>query len=372
MGIHMGYKAGKVPFRGHLLGFRKGIDGKPEIIPEQAEIVKIIFKNYLKGDSLKNISNYLEQQEIMSPKGNKKWSTSTIISMLMNEKYVGDAILQKTFIQDCLTKKVVKNDGILPMYLIQNHHEAIIDRTTFNRVQQEIARRKGKRKVSGTTTTEQGKYSSKYALTELLICGNCNTPYRRITWARNGKKKVVWRCINRLDYGTKYCKNSPSIEESLLQQAIVRAINENIMSVNEMVTLATKHLSSALQDDDILNKITLQKRIKELKELRSKFICESTQSNISRENFDERFKEIADEMKSITEILKAEEKRQVASESFNAQMKEILQLTKDGEFHMSEYSDKYVRLMIECIKVNSEEEVTVIFKGGTTVEVPLN
>lgn len=176
MGIRMGYKAGKVPFRKHLLGYRKGDNGEFVVVPEQAEIVKEIFRRYLKGSSIQDISRYLEERRVMSPKGSCKWSTSTILSMLQNEKYAGDALLQKTFVQDCLSKKVIRNNGVLPMYLIQNHHEAIIDRITFNRVQEEIARRKGKRKVSDKAITEQSKYSSRFALTELLVCGECGTP----------------------------------------------------------------------------------------------------------------------------------------------------------------------------------------------------
>lgn len=179
MGIRMGYKAGKVPFRKHLLGYRKGDNGEFVVVPEQAEIVKEIFRRYLKGSSIQDISRYMEERRVMSPKGSCKWSTSTILSMLQNEKYAGDALLQKTFVQDCLSKKVIRNNGVLPMYLIQNHHEAIIDRITFNRVQEEIARRKGKRKVSDKAITEQSKYSSRFALTELLVCGECGTPYRQ-------------------------------------------------------------------------------------------------------------------------------------------------------------------------------------------------
>ena len=134
-------------------------------------------------------------------------------------------MLNKTYISDCLTKKVKINNGKRPKYYVKNNHPAIIDSTTFGRVQEEMARRSGKRKVKQVgTKTEQGKYSGKYALTELLICGECGTPYRRCTWTNNGKKKIVWRCINRLDYGKKYCHHSPSIEESVLQNAIMTAV----------------------------------------------------------------------------------------------------------------------------------------------------
>ena len=90
-----------------------------------------------------------------------------------------------------------------------------------------------------------GKYSSKYALTELLFCGECGTPYRRVTWTVKGKKKVVWRCISRLDYGKKYCKNSPSIEENALQSAIMRAISESATENLEVLDVVKQHIAMA-------------------------------------------------------------------------------------------------------------------------------
>ena len=122
-------------------------------------------------------------------------------------------------------KFVQVNNGERPKYYVENNHPAIIDAVTFGKVQEELARRSGKRKVKQKgTKTEQGKYSSKYALTDLLVCGECKTPYRRCTWTAGGKRKIVWRCINRLDFGKKYCHNSPTLEESVLQRAVMAAI----------------------------------------------------------------------------------------------------------------------------------------------------
>ncbi len=160
----------------------------------------------------------------------------------------GDAILNKTYISDCITKKVKVNDGIArPKFYVENSHPAIIDAGTFGRVQEEIARRAGKRKVKQVgTKTDQGKYSSKYALTELLICGECGTPYRRCTWTVQGKKKIVWRCINRLDYGKKYCHTSPTVEESVLQEAIVRAIQSQACQNTEVLQTLRLHIGMGL------------------------------------------------------------------------------------------------------------------------------
>ena len=176
-------KEGKVVFSyKNFLGYRKGADGKPEIDEKQAETVRMIYDRFLAGDSLKQIAEKLQNEQRLSPAGKKEWSTSTIRSILSNEKYKGDAIINKTFTVDCLTKEVRKNRGERPKYYVENSHPAIIDAETFGRVQEELARRIGKKKVKEIgTKTEQGKYSSKYALTELLVCGECHTPYRRCT-----------------------------------------------------------------------------------------------------------------------------------------------------------------------------------------------
>ena len=152
-----------------LLGYEKGPDGKPAIVPEQAEIVRFIYDRYLAGDTLQGIKETLEAQRHLTAAGNTTWTTVNIRSILTNEKYCGDVLLQKTFIQDCISKKVIPNTGQLPKYLIQNHHEGIISRETFDAVQLEMARRRtqsGRTKKSAPTG--RGKYSGKYVLSNLL------------------------------------------------------------------------------------------------------------------------------------------------------------------------------------------------------------
>lgn len=234
-------KEGNVAFHyKNFLGYRKGEDGKPEIVPEEAEIIRNIYQWFLSGDSFSGIAKKLEDMNIPSPSGKAKWQFSTIQSILSNEKYKGDAVINKTYITDCLTKKVKVNNGERPKYYVENNHPAIIDAVTFARVQEELARRASKRKVKQVgTKTQQGKYSSKYALTELLVCGECGTPYRRCVWTAKGEKVAVWRCINRLDFGKKYCHESPSIQESLLHDAIMSAVKETAHQSADVLRMLT-------------------------------------------------------------------------------------------------------------------------------------
>ena len=141
-GKEKAYREGKVAFQyKHLLGYKKGDDGKPEIVPDEAETVRMIFKMYLDGYTLLNIAQSLMKQDRLTTLGKNVWTKGEVQRILKNEKYVGDALLQKTFTVDCITHKVMKNNGERPMYLVTDHHDPIVDRDTFNWVQQELARR---------------------------------------------------------------------------------------------------------------------------------------------------------------------------------------------------------------------------------------
>jgi len=132
---------------------------------------------YLDGNSLDQIKTYLEENKILTYRGNAIWNKRTIKSILTNEKYSGNIILQKSYIDNCINKKSKKNHGELPKYLILNNHPAIIDKYTFKEVQKEIARRSGKTEVSSSGKIGFSKYSGKYALTDLSVCGCCGSPY---------------------------------------------------------------------------------------------------------------------------------------------------------------------------------------------------
>lgn len=144
-----------------------------------------------------------------------------------------------------------KQTGELPKYYVTGCHEGIVDRDIFHMVQEEMARRSGKQKVSQKKTkTENGKHSGKYALSGLLVCGECGAHYRRATWARNGQKRIVWRCISRLEFGTRYCKESPTLEEDALHAAILGAMQRLIENKDELVASIKEFIRLAFQDDD--------------------------------------------------------------------------------------------------------------------------
>lgn len=362
-------KAGKVSFHyENFLGYRKGKDGQPEIDPEQAPIVRLIYEKFLAGDSYSTIAHYLMENDIPTPAGKQKWNESTIQSILSNERYKGDVVIGKTYITDCLTKKVQVNNGERPKYYVENNHPAIIDAATFGRVQEERARRSGKRKVKQVgTKTEQGKYCGKYALTELLICGECRTPYRRCTWTVRGEKKIVWRCINRLDYGKKYCHHSPTIEESVLQNAIMNAVQKTAKQNAEVLKTLKLHIGMGLDAEESEDKsLDIQIRIAEI-DAKFKAMVQEISAQTA-DSFDE--SKAATLMNEKTNLLAQLEQIDVAKqkrENAKSRLDEIYTILDGLKNHPLTYDDKIIRQILECVIVESKEQIKVVFIGGLEV-----
>lgn len=372
IGKRQSLKNGNVPFSyKSFLGYRKGADGKPEIAEEQAVIIRRIFAEYLVGKSLLDIAKSLTADGIPTARGKSNWSSARVRSILTNEKYKGDALLQKTYIVDCISKKSKKNNGELPMYYVENNHPAIIERAVFDRVQEEISRRNSKKKVKQIgTKTELGKYSSKYALSEILYCGNCGTPYRRCTWSKNGKKKIVWRCISRLDYGTKYCKDSPSIEESLLHNAITEAITKKAQMENADVDRIRRHIEIYQNSQDTSSTLTKQERLKMIQEHINQ-LTDMDSEAAQNGDFDTQFESLYAEMYAIKDELEEIGKSKSKIETTADSIEEMTAIMQGLKNHPVKYNDLVVRQLIECIKVISKDTLHIYFKDGIKIEAQM-
>ena len=353
-----------------FLGYRRGADGKPEIDPEQANTVRRIYDHFLAGNSLQQIANGLTADGIPTPMGRTVWQASVVQSILSNEKYKGDALLGKTYVEDCISKKVRVNAGERPQYYVENNHPAIIDAATFARVQEELARRASKRKVKQTgTTTEQGKYCGKYALTELLICGECGTPYRRCTWTVGGKKRIVWRCINRLDYGKKYCHHSPTMEEAPLQNAIMDAVLRTAqIDLNVLQTLK-QHIQLGLgagaeEDKSVEIQIRIAQIDQEFKSLLNSVTAENQQELLTDPRITNLMTEKRQLEKELAEHAASEQHRQNTA----SRLDNIFTILDGMKNHPLTYDDAVIRQILQCVIVESKERIKVVFIGGMEVE----
>ncbi len=372
-GIRQSFKSGNVPMQyARLLGYRKGDDDKPEIVPEEAEIVKEIYRLYLDGMSLNMIVDRLNEKGLTTKGSNSPYRKEVVQRILTNEKYTGDALLQKTYVTDCITKKTRKNNGELPMYLVKNHHEPIISHADFNRVQEEMARRSAKRVIAEKLTKgEQGKYSAKYALSELLICSECGSHYRRVTWTAKGFKEIKWRCISRIQYGKKKCHSSPTVEEQALHRAIVSAINE-FCEVKDDVTKALRESITEMLDPNLNGSVqAAQQQIDELARNIDELIKLATVPETAATVMAD-IEKFSEEMKTLREFIETEKAKQMTTQRGSAELDAILERLENEDFTMTEYDDVAVRQLIEKVTVESKDTITITFKGGFEVRKELN
>ena len=220
-------------------------------------------------------------------------------------------------------------------------------------------------------SAKEGKYSSKYALTELLVCGECKSAYRRCTWTASGKKKIVWRCINRIEYAKKYCHNSPSVEESVLQRAVMAAIMETANQNAEVLRTLKTHIGMGLAGEKSENNsIDLQVRIAEIDAEFRKML--DRVSTYTIEAFDEKtatrlMNEKSRLQQQLDNIADAEQRR----ENAKSRLDDIYTILDGIKNRPMEYDDQIVRQLLECIVVDSKEQITVIFKGGLKSVQPL-
>jgi len=362
-GKMMSMQAGNVPFQyKKLLGYREGEDGKPEIDPEEAKTVRRIYRRYLEGCSLSQIQRELEADHVPTAQGIQRWSYQVIHNILTNERYIGDALLGKTYVLDCISKEVRKNNGERPQYYVENNHPAIIPREWFQRVKEEMTRRASKRKVMQRHgKTELGKYSAKY-LSELLVCGECGTPYKRCTWARNGKKRIVWRCISRLEFGTKYCHDSPTLDEEKLHKAILEALNEFAQADSEVKEdmLNFTRLVWAGQEANGPSLISLKQRLGDITAEQARLL-DRVLENMDDPDLNVQLKALMDEKQAVQEQIQAVEQEAAQNENRMSCMAELREWMAKLEVN-TEYNDEQVRMAVERITVVDIETIHIKFR----------
>lgn len=372
-GVRQSFKNGNVPMQyARLLGYRKGHDGNAEIIPEEAEVVKEIYRCYLDGMSMNLIADRLNEKGLTTKGGSSPYRKTVVQRILTNEKYTGDALLQKTYVTDCITKKTRKNNGELPMYLVKNHHELIISRSDFNRVQEEMARRSAKRTIADKLTkTGQGKYSAKYALSELLICGECGEHYRRVTWTAKGFKEIKWRCVSRIQYGKKKCHSSPTVDEQALHRAIVSAVNEFCTVKDDVAKTLHESIIEVLDPNQNGSVQAAQQRIDELARNMDELIKLATVPDTA-ENAMSDIAKFSEEMKMLREFIETEKAKQTEVQHGSNELSNVLQRLEKENFTLTEYDDIVTRQLIEQITVDIKNTITVRFKGGFEMRANLN
>lgn len=353
----------------NMVGYRKGVDGQPEIIPEEAETVRQIFDMFLSGLTIRQISQKLKEEQIPSKNGKAEWSHSTILSILKNERYTGDAILQKTYTIDPIQKTRRVNHGEVPMYLVENNHPAIIDRKTFNMTQEELTKRVSKKSATPKNTfAGQGRYS-RYALSAVLRCGCCGTLCRRTIWTSKGTKRAVWRCCRRMDYGKQYCPDSHSVNETEIQAAIVRAMDRFTMedSIRFHDTIKASIAEAIGLTDESPEEIQIKHKIGLLNQEIIALVDISLSEEVPLEEYENKFADLSAEIATLNARLDAIHRSGRTERQMEEEVSRLHAMLDELKTFGMEYNDNAVRQMIECIRVYPDGRLEVIFGGDYTV-----
>ena len=305
---------------------------------------------------------------------NQKWE---LVEVYADEGVTGVSTEKRDdfnrMIKDCRNGKIDRIITKSVSRFARNTLDSIVSREIFQQAQQERARRNSKKKVSQNTVTEQGKYSSAYALTDILICGHCGTPYRRTTWRkRNGDKQVVWRCINRLEYGRKYCKDSVTVDEERLKQTIINALRESTMDSNGLIPILNAHIERALWHTagGQVNIEEIESRMEKLKKDTMELMSQSIANNTVVEN-EARLKAMNDEIMDLYEMVVQYKENNSTKNTISKKLKEYTEFLRVDTAESDTYNDTLVRQLIHTIKV-MDDYITIYFKNGTEWTQPMD
>ena len=371
MGREFKYKNGECCYNmGKVFGFNQDSDGIVTINEEQAVVVKHMYEGYLNGMSIGGIIKDLQERKIPSPTGKEKWSPGTVERILSSEKYKGDFLARKTFTVDPISKKKKKNTGQVSQYLITNHHPAIIEPEKFDMVQSEMTRRGCIKK--NDKKKHYGKYSGKFPFNNLIICGDCGAKYRRTMWVeKNGEKKPVWRCVNRIQNGKTYCRRSVSISDTYLTKKTVEAINIIYKSRSRVKDILKCSIASLMGDTE---QPMITKNTARLEEL-SDIMRDAIFKNATGEMTPKELEKICYEVKTESEKLRKEnEEHEMTRKMKSAESSKLKQIFKavDGMAEeLTEIDNTLVRNIIEKMEVISEDKLTIWFIGDIAYEVEL-
>ena len=354
LGLQFRYQNGQVQVNhNRFLGYTKDENGNLIIDPEQAETVKRIYREYLEGSSMDKIAAGLEKDGILTGAGKPRWHTSTINKILRNEKYIGDALLQKTYTTDFLNKTRVKNTGIVPQYYVEGNHEAIIPKDIYMRVQEELVRR---RVVKTSKNGKKRSYSCNHCFSQIVICGDCGEMFRRIHWNNRGCKSIVWRCISRLEPTGLKC-HARTVNELDLQEAVVVAINKLLSNKSNYQEQLQANIATVIRESTTGSTESIDRKLNELqKEL------------LKKANNKEAYDEIAEQIFALRE---QKEQSTIDTYSRDEQLKRITDLQdfiKHQSTDLTEFDESLVKRWLKQITVY-EDHFTVELKSGLKIDI---
>jgi hypothetical protein len=335
------------------MGYTKDEDGNLVIEPKEAKIIKRIYREYLEGESLTSIGRNLEKDGILTGAGKPRWRPETVKKILKNEKYMGDALLQKTVTVDFLNKERVKNEGHAPQYYVENSHEGIISKEIYLQAQEELHRRNN---IYTGADKNKRLYSSKYALSTITFCGDCGDIYRRVYWNILGRKEFVWRCVTRIDQGPETCKNR-TVKEAELYDAVMTAINKLLAGGDNMIKTLEENIHAVIGD-------TTEYKIAEINAL----LEEKQKEVIGLANKGKDYDFLADEIDDLREKRQSLLVEDASLSGENERINELIEFIRTNKYRTLLYDDTLARKIIQNVMVYDDHFV-ICFKSGIEIGV---
>ena len=360
MGIQYRNQQGKVQINHNwFLGYTKDADGNLVIDPAQAEIVRRIYREYLEGASFLQIKRSLEADGISNGAGHKKWHESNIQQILTNEKYIGDALLQKTYTVSVLDKKRSINNGQRPKYYVEGSHPAIVSAIDFDRVQAEIARRQGLgRSYSGSSV-----FASK------LICGDCGGFYGKKVWhSTDAYRREVWRCNGKF-IGEAKCE-TPTLTTENIQRMFLQAYNQ-LMGNREQVIQACEVMRSVVADCTELDAQidALNEEIQVVAELVSQCIKQNASKEQSQEEYTRKYNRLVKRYEMAMDRLNAATAERDSRMKRDRELRIFIGTIEKQPLVLETWDEGLWLTLLETATVHKDNRITFRFKNGTDIEV---
>ena len=346
-----------LPYK-QFLGYEKGENGLPQIIEKEAAIIRLIYKQLLEGKTPTAIAKYLTAHGIPTPSGRPNWRCGVVESILTNEKYKGDAVLQKTFTTDFLTKKKKVNEGEVPQYYVEHSHEAIIPADEFDMVQTELARRKAMGRSYRCTSC----FASK------IVCGDCGSFFGPKVWHSTSKyRRTIWQCNRKFKDGDKCA--TPHIMEDALKDGFITAWNSLLEIRSEVIgncriAITTLCTSDAI-DAELAGK---NSEVEVLTELTRKHIEENASLARNQETYQERYNDLLAKYTAATErvaeLMEIKEKRKTQQTLLTA----FVNTLEHRQKLLDEFDEALWLATVEKATVFSNGKITFYLINGTKIE----
>jgi site-specific DNA recombinase len=347
-----------VPFKS-FLGYDRGQDGSLIVNQKQAELVKRIYRMFMEGMTPYGIAAKLTEEKIPSPTGKEKWWAGTVKAILSNEKYKGDALLQKSFTVDFLTKKKKINEGEVPQYYVEQDHEAIIDPEIFDQVQDEL-----KRRCPG-----RNRYSGVHVFSGKLKCGQCGSWYGSKVWHSNDKyRRVVWQCNHKYDGGEK-CK-TPVLTDDELKEKYIAAVNKLFADKDSILTDFEEILDGPLYDTSELEtkRTEYEDEMNASAELVQKEIRKNALEAQDQESYKKRYDALTCRFNTAKKNLGEIEKEISRKELSRSSIRQFLNTLKNQKDLVTEFDAVQFQSLVDYITVYSKDDIRVMFKNGMEIK----